>query len=64
MKWNFWQIIGSGGRVLLMTCVPNVEFGFYYYNISAHSVMSRNTGMKALRIAELHLKPEIETVFP
>jgi len=45
-----------------MTYVPDVEFGFYcyfyYYNISAHSVMSRNTGMKALRIAELHLKPE------
>jgi hypothetical protein len=31
MKLNLWQIIGSGARVLLMTYVPNVEFGFYYY---------------------------------
>jgi hypothetical protein len=30
-EMSLWQIIGSGGRVLLMTYVPNVEFGYYYY---------------------------------
>jgi hypothetical protein len=38
MKWNLWQIIGSGGRILLMTYVPNVEFGFYYYLLLANFI--------------------------
>jgi hypothetical protein len=31
MKRNPWQIVGYGGRVLLMAYVRNVGFGFYYY---------------------------------
>jgi hypothetical protein len=48
MKWDLWQVIGSGGRVTLMTYVPNVEFGYYYYYYYYHHHRSRGSSVSIL----------------